>query len=143
MLSPTFKRLLVTLAVVIGSLAAAGPASAAGIEAAATPRTQVTMLDYEGSPVVTYSRAAPIGSTQTTSFVVDGPFSLEGTVGGCDVNVDLHPDEANLRVRRSAGGALVLAERIAVPPHTTQLALENTLVSNIAAADPEACVAGS
>ena len=54
MFSTTFKRPLVTLAVVIGLLAAAGPASAASINAAATPRTQVTMLDYEGSPVVTY-----------------------------------------------------------------------------------------
>ena len=75
MFSTTFKRPLVTLAVVIGLLAAAGPASAAGIEAAATPRTTVTMLDYQGSPVVTYSRAAPIGSTQANSFLVDGPFS--------------------------------------------------------------------
>ena len=79
MLNTTFKRPLVTLAVVTGLLAAPVPAGAAGIEEAATPRTQVTMLDYEGSPVVTYSRAASIGSTQTNSFLVDGPFSLKGT----------------------------------------------------------------
>lgn len=88
MFNTTFTRPLVTLVVVIGLLAAAGPASAARIEAAATPRTTVTMLDYEGS-------------------------------------------------------ALVLVEHIAVAPHTTQLALENTLVSNIAAADPQVCMSGS
>jgi len=76
MFNITLKRPLVTLAIVIGLLATAGPAGAAGIEEAATPRTTVTMLDYEGSPVVTYSRvAAPIGSTQSNSFLVDGPFS--------------------------------------------------------------------
>ena len=75
MFNTTFTRPLVALAVVIGLLAAAGPASAAGIEEAATPRTKVTMLDYEGSPVATYSRAAPIGSAQSNSFLVDGPFS--------------------------------------------------------------------
>ena len=66
-------------------------------------------------------------------------------MAACDVNIDLHPDDANAsgRVRRSADGGLVLAGRIAVPPHTTQLALENTLVSNIAAADPDVCMAAS
>ena len=81
MLNTTFKRPLVTLAVVIGLLAAAGPAGAAGIEDAAAPRAHITMLDYEGSPVVTYSRAAPIASTQTNGFLVDGPFSLTGPFG--------------------------------------------------------------
>ena len=81
MFNTTFKRPLVTLAVVIGLLAAAGPANAASIEEAATPRT-VTMIDYMGSPVVTYSRAAPSGSTQADSFLVDGPFSLKGNRGG-------------------------------------------------------------
>jgi len=76
MANTTLNRPLVTLAIVIGLLAAAGPASAAGIEEAATPRTTVTMLGYEGSPVVTHSRAAAaIGSTQSSSFLVDGPFS--------------------------------------------------------------------
>jgi len=52
-------RPLMTLAVVIGLLAAAGPASASGID---QPPSQVTMLDYEGSPVVTYSFTPPIGT---------------------------------------------------------------------------------
>lgn len=82
MFNTTFKRPLVRLAVVIGLLATAGPANAAGIEEAATPRTKVTMIDYMGSPVVTYSRAAPVGSTQANSFLVDGPFSLEGSRQG-------------------------------------------------------------
>lgn len=60
MFSTTFKRPLVTLAVVIGLLAAAGPASAASVESA-TPKATITMLDYEGQTVVTYS-AAPVGS---------------------------------------------------------------------------------
>ena len=61
MFSTTFKRPLVTLAVVIGLLAAAGPASAAGVNESATPKATITMLDYEGQTVVTYS-AAPVGS---------------------------------------------------------------------------------
>jgi len=45
-------------------------------------------------------------------------------VGACDVNIGLHPDDADadMRLRRSADRA----GRIAVPP-TTQLELENTL----------------
>jgi len=82
MFNTTFMRPLVTLAVVIGLLAAAGPASAADIEEAASPRTTVTMLDYEGSPVVSYPPAAPIGSTQSNSFLVDGPYSLKDDRGG-------------------------------------------------------------
>ena len=63
MFSTTFKRPLVALAVVIGLLAAAGPASAAGaIKQPATPKATMTMLDYEGQTVVTYS-AVPVGST--------------------------------------------------------------------------------
>ena len=62
MFSTTFKRPLVTLAVVIGLLAAAGPASAAGVKESATPTATVTMLDYEGQTVVTYSLAVPVGS---------------------------------------------------------------------------------
>ncbi len=48
MLNPTFKRPLASLAVVVGLLASAAPASAAGVEAA----------------------------PQTKSFLVDGPFSV-------------------------------------------------------------------
>lgn len=59
MFSTTFKRPLVTLAVVLGPLAAAGPAGAARIDVPATPRGAVTMLDYELTPVVTYQHNQP------------------------------------------------------------------------------------
>ena len=66
-------------------------------------------------------------------------------MGACDVNVRLHPDDtgADMSVRRSADGTLVVAGRNAVPPHTTQVELENTLVTSIAAADPQVCMLGT
>ena len=51
-----------TLAVVIGLLRPHGrPPGAAGVNESATPKATITMLDYEGQTVVTYS-AAPVGS---------------------------------------------------------------------------------
>ena len=60
MFSSTLKRSFATLGVVAGLLAAAGPAAAdtsapaEGLQSREAART-VTMLDYMGSPVVTYA----------------------------------------------------------------------------------------
>ena len=40
-------------------------------------------------------------SAQTNGFVVDGPFTLKGSVGACDVDVRLHPVLRRRRHRAS------------------------------------------
>jgi hypothetical protein len=57
MLSSTLKRSLATLGVVAGLLAAAGPANAGGPGGDLTlrERAHVTLIDYDGTPIVTYS----------------------------------------------------------------------------------------
>jgi hypothetical protein len=70
MFSKTLRRSAVTLGVVAGLLAAAGPAGAASAgvvtdnkdpDRLSGPAHSVTMLDYEGQTVVTYRAAASLG----------------------------------------------------------------------------------
>jgi hypothetical protein len=52
------RRSVATLAAIAGLLAVAAPAGAQG----GGPTHTVTMLDYEGSPVITYNGHAGLGS---------------------------------------------------------------------------------
>ena len=71
MFSTTLKRSAVTLGILGGFLAAAAPAGA------------VTMLDYEGSPVVTHSADGSRGDDRATGLKSD---SNEVAVEGITLN---------------------------------------------------------
>ena len=89
--------------------------------------------------------AAAPASAEPSDFIIDGPYTLTGQEGTCDISVRVLPGvDAAVRISRSADGKLVYAGHAAPPNQSAmRITIYDALITSYMAPARDLCREGA